>query len=33
MPDESADGGAGYEFTESDMSRIAAWIAQGAKDN
>jgi hypothetical protein len=33
MPDESADGGLGYEFTESDMSRIASWIAQGAMDN
>ncbi|MGH7269939.1 MAG: hypothetical protein ACREJ3_05865 [Polyangiaceae bacterium] len=33
MPLNGPDGGAGYEFTQADLTRIGAWLYQGAKDN
>ena len=33
MPLNSADGGPGYEFTPTDLARIAAWIDDGAQNN
>jgi hypothetical protein len=33
MPQSSADGGMGYQFTPLDLARVAAWIDQGAAND